>query len=508
MFGGARLGDCEVVEQFRALELDRRRREVELALLVGEVDSRNLYEPDGMRTIESWCRGTVRWTSSEARHAHLVARLLRDHADVMSVDTAITLPVGHLREIARAAANPRCGSQIRTVMPVLLHWGEVLDFAAFRTVVRRFETLADADGTGDDHEESHERRRFSLTPGDVGGHVHGYLGSLQTAIVSEIFERFCQAEFLADWERVKEQRGDDATPSALPRTAAQRRADAFVAMALRAASAPPGSTPPEPFVFVIDYETLTETARRRCANTGADGSGPVVAHGDADADAHRNNNDDDLEQDDDDFEQDDDDLEQDDDDLEQDDVDRSGDAVDPHLTSERPDRFADAQTDRIDGDEAIGVRPAQSNVPARRDPARRDPARRDPAQRRCESGDVTLDPDDVFTAAVLGRIRAIVVDRAGVPIKVGRRSRLFRGPLRDALLATGGRCSCRGCTNRHRLEIDHIIDWQHHGTTDADNGDPRCRWHNNLKNKGFTTWRDPEGIWHTDRPDGTEITSV
>ena len=189
MFDGGALVDGEVVELFGDLELERRRREVELALLVGEVEFRNLYEPDGMRTVESWCRGTVRWTTSEARHAQRVARLLRNHADVISVDAAVVLPVGHLREIARAAGNPRCGSQIAAVMPALLQWGNTLEYAAFCTVVRRFETLADLDGTHDDHEESHQRRRLSLTPAELGGFVHGYLSSLQTAIVTEIFER-------------------------------------------------------------------------------------------------------------------------------------------------------------------------------------------------------------------------------------------------------------------------------------------------------------------------------
>jgi len=127
MFDVGLVDDGEVVGLFGALEVERRRREVELALLVGEVEARNLYEPDGMRTVESWCRGTARWTTSEARHAHRVARLLRDHCDVISVDAAIAVPVGHLREIARAAANPRCGDQISAVMPALLRWGDTLD---------------------------------------------------------------------------------------------------------------------------------------------------------------------------------------------------------------------------------------------------------------------------------------------------------------------------------------------------------------------------------------------
>ena len=32
-----------------------------------------------------------------------------------------------------------------------------------------------------------------------------------------------------------------------------------------------------------------------------------------------------------------------------------------------------------------------------------------------------------------------------------------------------------------------------------------CARHNQLKNSGFTVWRDPNGVFHTYHPDGTEI---
>ena len=61
--------DGEVTDLFRELEVARRRREVEMALLVGEVERRNLYELDGSRNVESWCRAIPRWSRAggEAR---------------------------------------------------------------------------------------------------------------------------------------------------------------------------------------------------------------------------------------------------------------------------------------------------------------------------------------------------------------------------------------------------------------------------------------------------------
>ena len=58
---------------------------------------------------------------------------------------------------------------------------------------------------------------------------------------------------------------------------------------------------------------------------------------------------------------------------------------------------------------------------------------------------------------------------------------------------------------RH-CEADHTIDHRHGGPTDIANAGPRCRPHNRLENHGDTVWLDPDGSWHTDRPDGTEIT--
>jgi hypothetical protein len=56
----------------------------------------------------------------------------------------------------------------------------------------------------------------------------------------EVFEAFCHAEFDRDWHWVTETYGDEANASHLPRTTAQRRADAFVAMVLAAAEAGTG----------------------------------------------------------------------------------------------------------------------------------------------------------------------------------------------------------------------------------------------------------------------------
>ena len=40
------------------------------------------------------------------------------------------------------------------------------------------------------------------------------------------------------------------------------------------------------------------------------------------------------------------------------------------------------------------------------------------------------------------------------------------------------------------------------------NEGPLCARHNRIKTRGYRTWRDDVGVWHTQRPDGTEITAA
>jgi hypothetical protein len=126
---------------------------------------------------------------------------------------------------------------------------------------------------------------------------------------------------------------------------------------------------------------------------------------------------------------------------------------------------------------------------------------------RCETGDgVLLDPDTVMQVVLEGFVRFVIHDDEGLPIRWGRERRLFTGAAREAVMSLSHRCTNAGCRVRSsRCEADHRIPWSEGGATDADNGGPRCRRHNRLRNHGFTVHRDRHGHWHTYRPDGTEI---
>jgi hypothetical protein len=131
----------------------------------------------------------------------------------------------------------------------------------------------------------------------------------------------------------------------------------------------------------------------------------------------------------------------------------------------------------------------------------------DPARWRCSTmTGVQLPRSAIVEALLLGQVRRVVFDSAGVPVDVGRKRRFFTDAIRQALAIRTSRCVFAGCDQPlGRLQVDHTIDHQHGGTTAAHNAGLLCGHHNRTKNHGFTIWRDPNGLWHTYRPDGTEI---
>ena len=129
--------------------------------------------------------------------------------------------------------------------------------------------------------------------------------------------------------------------------------------------------------------------------------------------------------------------------------------------------------------------------------------------RVCQTGSgVVVDPVEVVVAAIMGRVRRVVVDGAGVVVDAGRRRRFFTANVAEIVRTLQTRCTWPGCTRPARgSQLDHAIPWTGGcGPTSAANANILCGHHNRVKNRGFHTWRDPHGTWHTTRPDGTEIT--
>ncbi len=103
----------------------------------------------------------------------------------------------------------------------------------------------------------------------------------------------------------------------------------------------------------------------------------------------------------------------------------------------------------------------------------------------------------------------MLIGPAGVIIDLGRRSRTFTGSARDAALLQaaldGDGRVCGPAAGSTDVRSTTPTTGATAGPPALRNAGPLCPRHNRWKTRGYRTWRDPTGAWHTYRPDGTEI---
>ena len=246
----------------RLQELERLARVLEHTIVdvVGEANRRAVWAEDGHRSVRSWCMATANWSWGETTARLRTVTLLDDLPVCDEALAAGTVGVAQVRELARARANPRCGDQLAEVEELLVQYAKDLPFDDFRRLSQRWESLADVDGAHRDHEAAHHHRNVDVDLVGPEFHLTARGGAAQGAAIKEIFDRFVDAEFQADWDECKARYGDDAAVDLLARTARQRRFDALHALFLAAASTPPGAQAPEPVVNIVIDQTTFETA--------------------------------------------------------------------------------------------------------------------------------------------------------------------------------------------------------------------------------------------------------
>jgi hypothetical protein len=104
-------------------------------------------------------------------------------------------------------------------------------------------------------------------------------------------------------------------------------------------------------------------------------------------------------------------------------------------------------------------------------------------------------------------VQALLVDRRGNPLYLGRTSRsVSRRQLRALCVRDRGRCVFPGCTTTMHLDAHHVRWWRRGGRTDLDNLALICRFHHTLLHD-HRYRMTPTGSGHFvfARPDGTPI---
>jgi hypothetical protein len=105
-----------------------------------------------------------------------------------------------------------------------------------------------------------------------------------------------------------------------------------------------------------------------------------------------------------------------------------------------------------------------------------------------------------------GSIARIVMGPEGRLLDYGRDQRVAPPHLRRAVEYRDERCVFTGCdAPSWWCDVHHLIHWIDGGETDLDNSALLCESHHTKVHHGFQIERQPDGRWHTYRPDGTEI---
>lgn len=244
--------------EMKRLEAEQRELDARRAVMLASGERRRAYRSDGHATMFG-LRAMLGWSNAEFRSRTQLARVIDTHPEIGEslLDTCIS--VANAGAIARSFANPRCGQEIVEVLGTLPNDAQRFEYGDFRHVVRGWELLADAEGAHRDRELIHEHRTASFTEWDGKGTLICEWGDVDTVINKAIFERFVRDEWDSDWAWTVATYGDDASVDRMPRSAAQRAADAISAIIRRAGSIPKGGRPPRPAVNIhVDFQSWSD----------------------------------------------------------------------------------------------------------------------------------------------------------------------------------------------------------------------------------------------------------
>lgn len=248
--------DAELSEALVALSRVRSRLEGIEARVTGVWDARQVWAGDGARSGAAWLAQRCRTPRSGARAQVALARALRAMPRTAEALVAGQIGSSQARRLGRACR--RTPELFSCDEAQLLDHAETLSYSHFDRAVAYWEQLADPDGAERDARALHDTRSFHLSQTFEGAWAIGGTGDpIGGTIISEVLSRIDDELFEADWTEAKARLGDAVTVADLARTPAQRRFDALVEMAERAATTSRDGKAPRPlFTVLVDYPTL------------------------------------------------------------------------------------------------------------------------------------------------------------------------------------------------------------------------------------------------------------
>jgi hypothetical protein len=207
-------------------------------------------------TVETRCDPTV--ARARVRRGRALGRM-----DLVSAAFAAGLiGVEHVDRLARAC-TPRTALVFHRDEAMLVDWAATMPSDVFVTALAEWLYRADADREEQLAERQCRRRRVHLSQSfEDTWYLNGVLDPISGQIVNDVLSRIERELFAADWADAKTRLGRRPNVDELARSTPQRRADALVEMATRAATTPKGGQRPGPLVtLLVGVDAFAATCR-------------------------------------------------------------------------------------------------------------------------------------------------------------------------------------------------------------------------------------------------------
>ncbi|MCU1486795.1 MAG: hypothetical protein JWN67_3541 [Actinomycetia bacterium] len=220
-------------------------------------DAEKVWAPSGAKSGAALLARQCRHPLTETQRWIRLGRQLRSMPATAAAWLAGDLSEHHVVKLC-AVPTPRTEVFFERDEAMLVRYARSMTFRHFCRTVDYWLQHADPDGADDDAERQHDRREAHFDQSFEGmwfGKLT--LDPIGGTIVNGTLKEIEQTLFEADWAEAKARLGRDPLVSELARTAKQRRADAFVEMAIRARAVPKGARRPKPlFTVFVGYETF------------------------------------------------------------------------------------------------------------------------------------------------------------------------------------------------------------------------------------------------------------
>ena len=237
----------------------RQKAQVDAAVAVAtaEFEASGAWDVDGARSVVAWLKAEGHLSGREARTLVRRGRALRHLPHTRGAWAAGEVTGAHV-DVLVSLRDETTEAALRRDEELLVGLARTLTYDQFVRAAAYWRLRADPDGADRDADARRARRDAYLVP-SFSGTWFGQLtlDPVSGAIVGNELHRLDALLFADDWAEARARLGREPTVADLPRTPAQRRADALVEMATRSRTAPPDGRRPEPlFTVLVGYETL------------------------------------------------------------------------------------------------------------------------------------------------------------------------------------------------------------------------------------------------------------